>query len=516
MLRPKSILVSNTSSTRWTIFGLLAIIGYLGSVIIFNKYFISTSTNNSPCNNNNNVSKKCLIYENNELIKTKSSIENQPIPTTTTTLPPSPELFSQSSQSEQIILTTASIRFQNWLINHQNNCSLPIYSSTSHTYGLFSQILVLSNTLLEAVANGYVFTWEEAETKYSHCPKRNFDCWFKPITTCAITTTTTTSNVLIIRGRKSCVFDRKVKTGKSPPNLITYPDIIPTLWKLTGLDEFHTPHLFGPHFFLREALQYIMRPKPRLAQVQQFLLDKHLSLVQTVGKTPPRRAIRFALHVRSGDKKQFWYMNSLEHYVKHIKMRASLDFGAGIDQLLFTSDDITAYGKMQQYLDSSYNINDADRMARQEQSKIRLTFIPPEVFGKAAFEPNAVFRQTTTTTSESPNEQQLSLSELPPTVAELLIAQVFIFAQHADVFVGSFASNIGIAIHLLMGSIHQTSFPPAFDIAGSPFVPCSTMNAFPFHPLATENLHQPVHNNNNNKATTTTTEEPSNEIPNPD
>ena len=58
-----------------------------------------------------------------------------------------------------------------------------------------------------------------------------------------------------------------------------------------------------------------------------------------------------------------------------------------------------------------------------------------------------------------------------------------IFAE-TDVFVGSFASNTGLVVHLLMGARLHTDWPPAFDVVGSPWVPCSTYSAFPVHPLA--------------------------------
>lgn len=221
-----------------------------------------------------------------------------------------------------------AIIFQRYLRRNQFRyatspaASLKIYSLKTHRYGLFSQIYGIVHSLLEASAHGYVLTWDEAEVAGDYldptrCPTRSFECYFLPITDVARVKNGTNEYYYVadLAGadggrrvsviptaikrdvRQSCVFEnpprvrlpekaflREIRDeieGKSASSSRRggefTQDVVKLLRQKSGLTTTTAGRggekIFGPHFFVREAIRFVMRPNEDLVSFTRTLLS---------------------------------------------------------------------------------------------------------------------------------------------------------------------------------------------------------------------------------------------------
>jgi hypothetical protein len=336
-----------------------------------------------------------------------------------------------------------------------------LYVLRQHSFGLFSQVQGMAHSLLEALAHGYVFTWANATTRYAdkgRCASQSFECFFLPITSCA-------SAPVRITRRNSCAFDRAAPDRRNAPDAWDNSlrvDVVVRLRRLAGL----AGDALGAHFFLREALRFLMRPNPELRRLVRELAQNQLKPLPGWKPLGACGTCRVGMHVRRGDKSKDWFVPPLSWYTEQLFMRAAVESSAGVEQVVFGSDDASAYHEVQAALGQSRNQNDADRAARQRNAT-RVAHIPLNLFS--------------TTATMRPWHAGSGEAGLVFDDGMLLIAQAFVFAS-CDMFLGVFSSNVGTTVHALMGALRNTANVPAYDVTGSPWAACSIFSPFPYHP----------------------------------
>ena len=305
-----------------------------------------SSIPNSPNNNNNNrasilstdsPSSSSQPKSFNDKTTTRAQVEEN----TRISLEGFQAFFNLSHKS----ISPGVAKFQRFLYNrqfHSPNCS-KMYSLRQHTYGLFSQVQGAAHSLIEAMAHGYVFTWENASTRYasaSRCPKQNYECFFLPVTSCKLTPSSP-----YIR-RTSCVFDRARTDTRNAPDMWDNKrriDVVIKLKQLVGLEGDE----FGPHFFIREALRFIMRPNPAMLGLLRILNQEDLKPLDRWIPLGSCATCRIGAHIRRGDKSKDWAVPPLESYMEQIRMRSYVESSAGVDQVVLSSDDSVIYSQVQ-------------------------------------------------------------------------------------------------------------------------------------------------------------------------
>lgn len=182
-----------------------------------------------------------------------------------------------------------------------------IYQLTEeHRFGLFSQVLGAAHSLLDALAHGYVFSWNATRILYvdqRRCPSRGYECFFLPITSC------TRDDALILKEnvRNSCAFEmpkRRTHEQAFMVNASEWRDLLPVLRNVTGISSLGSPDLFNVQFFAREALRFISRPNADLIALTQDILERDLPSPPNWRPFSPLIRIVSA-HLRAGaDKKR--------------------------------------------------------------------------------------------------------------------------------------------------------------------------------------------------------------------
>jgi len=375
------------------------------------------------------------------------------------------DYFHAAVNANPVVLP-GTLTFQAFVRHRQfsGNCSR-VYSLHQHSFGLFSQIQGAAHSLLEALAHGYVFSWSNATTRYAseaRCRSQSFECFFLPVTSCS-------GHGDALARRTSCVFNRATPDRRNAPHEwdnARRVDPVPRLRALLGL---HGPE-YGAHFFLREALRFIMRPNADLAGLVRDLLVDDLAPLPGWAPLSACATCRVGVHVRRGDKAKDWPVPSLAAYGEQLRVRGTVESAVGVAQLVVSSDEPALYPEVRALVAAPKNTNDADRIARQPGGNATvLAYIRVERFSGAL----TTLRKWHSANGDSGGDYDAGM---------LLIAQVYVFAA-CDMFLGVFSSNIGTTVHALMGALRGSAVVPAYDVMGSPWAACSIFSSSPFHPL---------------------------------
>ncbi|KAH9256053.1 hypothetical protein BASA81_005829 [Batrachochytrium salamandrivorans] len=322
-----------------------------------------------------------------------------------------------------------------------------------HKYGYFSQLLGISQSLLNALAHDHVLSWSQFQSFYvdkHRCPNRTFECYFLPITSCDLATTkniTRRENM-----RNSCAFEFPQRRMHQQPfkrnSTSDWVDVLSLLRRKSGIDKLGRNDLFNPHFFSREALRFITRPNVQLTKLTTQLLNDDFKVSNPWWRPFTFSYSRVSVHIRAGsDKAAFVGVLGPEYYSKLLERLPTREM-----EVLFTSDSREAHAAFARYLATS--------TGKQGQ------FIAQSRFGDLV-------------SLHGDSSLNTSFARVPETdVGMLLMAQCIVFAS-TDMFVGYGPSNVGATVHLLMGALRHTSRVPYLDPGGSPLATCSDFTEYP-------------------------------------
>lgn len=316
--------------------------------------------------------------------------------------------------------------------------------------GLGSQLNVLKDTMLNALAKGHVFSLANYTLVYVNpirCASSGFECYFEPISNC-----TPIDASALPSSRIKCLGNRKDMTGR---------ELSTALARLTAIEHMVPLGRELSSTWLRaQLMQYVMRPNAQLL-ANIVRMEKLLGFDASVYETA------LAVHVRHGDKSSEAKLHSFEEYMNRIGYIHAGN--GGISTIFLGSDDQNATERMQGLLDSS----------RPRMHDIRLVVMPPDMFVTSSSEYLARQRRP----SKNARKQVISFYHKlgPDLSAELdegmaLLTQIFIMVRCRFV-VGTFSSNIGQLIYLLR---HGGRFEHFHDMDGAPFYPCGSDYKWPF------------------------------------